>query len=463
MNYQKSLTPFDAYENSHMRSSGGFLIIASLILVLSVTRGLIVIFFGGALESADIYNLVFLACLIYTVYCFFAQQRLKYPQTLRLFLYLNLMFYIVWFLPEILATQDIKFFLICSVIPFAMFGFMMIPSKYMRRLLIFLIFLISLSVIIDFAMSNIPVLQLRDYREQLRLMINPSQIAPTRVGILLRSVGITGVEHETSSLLAMLLAFIFTLKEKYISKKTRIIVFYFGLVAILCTLSTSNIMISLASIALITLYYLRRKKYFQPFLVGLPMVILIFYFTFSIQKIDGQVNNVQDLNIIDAVWVKISPATGDWGTLLTTSTVDSRLAQDGTLVCYYWQKNCSYIFNEFGSLLIGHEGATQMGEFGRITEIGLLRMMWETGLTSFLCFLLMLFFPVLLYFNSDEFTRKAMFPYFCAITTGIFTLLHYGTLFRTSNIFLFYALYGSCIRQYIISLNFKRKFADKLI
>jgi len=462
MNYKKSLSPFDAYENSHMRGSGGFIIIASLILVLSITRGLIVIFFDGALESADIYNLVFLACLIYTTYCFFDQQRLKYPQTLRLFLYLNLIFYVVWFLPEILATRDLKFFLICSVIPFTMFGFMQIPSKYIRRLLIFLLFLISSSVIIDFVMSNIPALELRDYRESLRLMINPSQIAPTRVGVLLRSVGLTGSEHETSSLLVMLLAFVLALKEKYISKKTRTVVFYLGLLAILSTLSTTNTIISLVSIVLITFYYLKRKQYFQTFLVGMPMIIFIFYFTLSVQKVEGEVNMIDDLNIIDAVWVKISPATADWATFLTTSTDDSRLAQDGTLVCYYWQKNCSYIFNEFGGLLIGHEGATQMGEFGRITEIGLLRMMWETGLTSFLCFLLVLFFPPLLYFYSDEFTRKAMFPYFCALTAGIFTLLHYGALFRTSNIFLFYALYGACIRQYIISLNFKHKFADKL-
>ena len=461
MNYQKSLSAFDSYENRHMRGSGGFIIIASLILILSILRGLIVIFFDGALDSTLIYNIVFSACLVFTIYCFFDQQRLKYPQTLRLFLYLNLMFYALWFVPEILATQDLKFFLVCAVIPFTMFGFMKIPSKYFRRLLIFFLFVLSVTTIIDFVISNIPSLHLRDYREQLRVMINPTQIAPTRVGVLLRSVGLTGSEHETSCLLAMLLAFVLALKEKYISKKMRLITFYLGLIAIFCTLSTSNTVVSMVSIILITFYYFRKKQYFQPLLIAAPMVIIIFYFSLSLQKVDGQVNLIDDLNIIDALWLKISPTTGDWGTILTLSVDDSRPAEAGTLVCYYWQDNCSYIFNEFGSLLIGHEGATQMGEFGRITEIGLLRMMWETGLTSFLCFLLMLLFPLLLYFNSDNFTRISMFPYFCAITTGIFTLLHYGALFRTSNIFLFYALYGACIRQYIISLNFKRKFIDK--
>ena len=104
-----------------------------------------------------------------------------------------------------------------------------------------------------------------------------------------------------------------------------------------------------------------------------------------------------------------------------------------------------------------------MGEYGRITEIGLLRMMWETGFTSFLCFLLVIFFPALLYFTSDNFTRRAMFPYFCAVVTGLATLIHYGALFRTTNIFIFYAFYGACIRQYLISKAFKRKFTDQFI
>tara|TARA_Y100000590_G_scaffold365998_1_gene425128 strand:+ start:171 stop:1565 length:1395 start_codon:yes stop_codon:yes gene_type:complete len=462
MSYKKLLTGFEAYENTHLRGSGGFIIIASLILTLSIARGLIVIFFGGAFESVDIYNLVFLVCLIYTIYCFFDQQRLQYPQVLRLFLYLNLIFYTVWFLPEILATQDIKFFLVCSTIPFAMFGFMKIPSKYFIRLLIFFLFLLSFTTIIDFVMSNIPSLQLRDYREELRLMINPDQKAPTRVGILLRTVGITGSEHETSCLLAMLVAFVLALEEKHISKKTRSIAFYLGLIAIGVTLSTANTVVALVSIVLITFYYFRRKRYFQTILVVIPAIIFIFYLSLSFQKINGNVNLVEDLNFIDAIWVKISPTTGNWGTLLTTNIDDSRMGQEATLVCYYWQKGCSYIFNEFGGLIIGHQNSTKMAEFGRITEIGLLRMMWETGLTSFLCFLLVLFFPIILYFNSDTFTRKSMFPYFCALTTGIFTLLHYGAIFRTTNIFLFYALYGACIRQYIISINFKQKFVNKV-
>ena len=147
--------------------------------------------------------------------------------------------------------------------------------------------------------------------------------------------------------------------------------------------------------------------------------------------------------------------------MLTMETDSSRLEQDGTLVCYHWQKRCSPFFNELAGLVIGHEGATKMGEFGRITEIGLIRMAWETGLTTILSFFLVLIFPIMLYFSSDAFTKREMFPYFCAITTGILTLLHYGALFRTTNIFIFYALYGACIRQYILSTNFKNKFIDK--
>jgi hypothetical protein len=459
MNNQQLSNSYDVFESTYGRSGSLFIIIALFILLLSITRGLIVISMGGLVEASSIYNLVFLILLIFTVYCFFDQQRMRYPSTLRLFLYLNLLFYISWFLPELLATRDLKFFLICSVIPFVMFGFMKIPSIYLRRVFFFILFLVAVTTMIDFIMSNIPRFELRDYREQLRLMINPDQQAPTRVGYLLRSVGISGSEHETSCLLAMLIAYVLALRERYISRTMRVILVYLGLLAILFTLSTSNTIVAAAAIVLIVFYYFRRKKYFNTILVSLPFIVFFFYLNLT----PDNLTKASDINVVDAVYMKIDPRTADWTALLTLRTDDNRLTQDGTLVCYYWQDGCSYIFNEFGGLIIGHEGATQMGEYGRITEIGLLRMMWETGFTSFLCFLLVIFFPALLYFTSDKFTRRAMFPYFCAVATGLATLIHYGALFRTTNIFIFYAFYGACIRQYLISKAFKRKFTDQLI
>jgi hypothetical protein len=459
MNNQQLSNSYDVFESTYGRSGSLFILIASALLVLSMSRGLFVIAMGGLVESSIIYNLVFLILLIFTVYCFFDQQRMRYPSTLRLFLYLNLLFYISWFLPELVATRDLKFFLICSVIPFVIFGFMKIPSIYLRRVFFFILFLVAVTTVIDFIISNIPRFELRDYREQLRLMINPSQIAPTRVGYLLRSVGISGSEHETSCLLAMLVTFVLALRERYISRTMRVILVYLGLLAILFTLSTSNSIVAAVAIVLIVFYYFRRKKYFNTILVSLPFIAFFFYLSLT----PDNLTKASDINVVDAVYMKIDPRTADWTALLTLRTDDNRLTQDGTLVCYYWQDGCSYIFNEFGGLIIGHEGATQMGEYGRITEIGLLRMMWETGFTSFLCFLLVIFFPALLYFTSDKFTRRAMFPYFCAVATGLATLIHYGALFRTTNIFIFYAFYGACIRQYLISKAFKRKFTDQLI
>ncbi len=455
MNNNQLSEAYDQFENNYGRSGSLFIIIASSMLILSITRGLIVLLFGGAIESADIYNLIFLVLLIYNIYCFFDQQRMRYPSNLRLLLYLNLIFYVAWFLPEILATRDLKFFLVCSVIPFTMFAFFKIPKVYVHKLLMFLLFLVAATTIIDFVISNIPRLELREYREQLRLMINPSQIAPTRVGFLLRSVGITGSEHETSCLLAMLLTFVLALRERYISKTKKTVLVYMGLIALLFTLSITNSIVVAVSIMLIAIHGYKRKKYFNTFLLLVPATVFIFYLSLTPEDINKQ----SDLNVVDAVYMKLNPATADWSVMFTTSFDDSRLAQDGTLVCFYWQQGCSYLFNEFGGLLIGHEGATQMGEFGRITEIGLIRMMWETGLTSFLCFLIVISFPILIYIKSDQFTRKSLFPYFCAIATGLATLIHYGALFRTTNIFLFYAIYGAFIRQYIVSMAFKNKLA----
>ena len=201
------------------------------------------------------------------------------------------------------------------------------------------------------------------------------------------------------------------------------------------------------------------KDYFRTALIAVPLGIFIFYYSLT----PGDITKDSDFNIIEGVYLKISPAAGDWSAMLTQETDDSRLAQDGTLVCYYWQKNCSFLFNEFGGLIMGHEGATQMGEIGRIIEVGLLRHTWESGLITTLCFYFILIFPILLYFRADKFTQRQMFPYVCAVAAGILTLWHAGSIFRTSNIFIFYAFYGASIRQYIVSTNFHRSFLDKKI
>lgn len=458
MNVKDVNPSYKIYETMHGRSGALFTVIALGLLILSVTRGLFVIGLGGLVETSMIYNVIFLFLMIFTLYCCFDQQRLRYPPKLKLCLYLNLLFFICWLLPDLIATRDIKFFLICAIVPFVSFGFMKIPSLYLRRVFFFLLFILAATTIIDFIMSNLPKLQLREYREQLRLMINPTQLAPTRVGFFLRSVGITGFEHETSCLLVMLITYVLALRHEYISRSSRIFLIYLSLVALLFTLSISNMIIGFFSMGLICLHYFKRKEYFQTGLLALPFMFFILNFGLSTENyVKGD-----DISIAQAVYVKIAPDTGDWSAMLTMETDSSRLEQDGTLVCYHWQKRCSPLFNELAGLVIGHEGATKMGEFGRITEIGLIRMAWETGLTTILSFFLVLIFPIMLYFSSDAFTKREMFPYFCAITTGILTLLHYGALFRTTNIFIFYALYGACIRQYILSTNFKNKFIDKI-
>ena len=459
MNAKDVTDSYKIFETTHGRSGALFIVIALGLLILSVTRGLFVIGLGGLVETSMIYNVIFLILMLFTLYCCFDQQRLRYPPKLKLCLYLNLLFFICWLLPDLIATRDIKFFLIGAIIPFVSFGFMQIPSLYLRRVLFFILFILAATTIIDFVMSNLPKLQLREYREQLRLMINPSQLAPTRVGIFLRSVGITGTEHETSCLLVMLITYVLALRDEYISRPSRIFLIYLSLIALLFTLSITNLIVGFFSMGLISLHYFKRKKYFQTGLLTLPFILFVFNFSLSTENyVKGD-----DISIAQAVYVKLSPTTGDWSAMLTMDEggKGSRLEQDGTLVCYGWQKRCSPFFNELAGLVIGHEGATKVGHFGRITEIGLIRMAWETGLTTMLAFFLVLIFPIMLYFSSDAFTKREMFPYFCAITTGIFTLLHYGALFRTTNIFIFYALYGACIRQYILSTNFKNKFIDK--
>ena len=81
-----------------------------------------------------------------------------------------------------------------------------------------------------------------------------------------------------------------------------------------------------------------RSAYHLPntiFVAAAFTGIAIFIFYLSLTPED--INKQSDLNVVDAVYMKLNPATADWSVMFTTSFDDSRLAQDGTLVCFYWQ------------------------------------------------------------------------------------------------------------------------------
>ena len=53
--------------------------------------------------------------------------------------------------------------------------------------------------------------------------------------------------------------------------------------------------------------------------------------------------------------------------------------------------------------------------------------------------------------TSFKYTKNRMLPYVAGFYGGLFTLVHYGSILRTSNIVLFYSFFGMSIRMYVLS------------
>jgi hypothetical protein len=109
------------------------------------------------------------------------------------------------------------------------------------------------------------------------------------------------------------------------------------------------------------------------------------------------------------------------------------------------------IFDEFLALIVGHVKGFGISEFGLISEVGLVRILYNSGIFIFLFTALICIYPIFMYAKVDSVVKTYMFPYIVTIYSGLLTLAHYGTLFRSTNIILFFSIYGVLVNLYLSS------------
>ena len=101
------------------------------------------------------------------------------------------------------------------------------------------------------------------------------------------------------------------------------------------------------------------------------------------------------------------------------------------------------------NIIIGHEHLTGLSDMGYFTEVAILSMLTNFGLVTMIPLILFLCYPIYIFLISKKEIKREMWIPIVTVCTGLLTLLHYGSLFRSTSIFLFFALYSMVIKKYL--------------
>lgn len=99
------------------------------------------------------------------------------------------------------------------------------------------------------------------------------------------------------------------------------------------------------------------------------------------------------------------------------------------------------------ALLFGHGMSLQISRIGEVAEVSMLKGLVEYGVIHELVIFSLLLYPVALFFSKKyRYYRLDALPYVAAVAVGVLSQWHYGSVMRTTNIFVFFALYAQALR-----------------
>jgi len=404
------------------------------VLILGTLRGLFFLFLG----LPPLPNIFFAVTLInISIAILFSRlfSYLRNPGILNTYLkilIINIIFGLIWYFGDMTYGQYLfssRNFLIFFILPFSVLFFLRAKENYLIVTIYIIAFIVSISCIIQFIICNIyPGVHFGTeiVRGPLEA-ITPANnsIVFARIGLLYRAHGITGHYHDSANILAMVS--VFSLGNSF-NKKTSIfsilltLVFLLGL---LSTLSLSNIIVAIFGIIMIIMfsYHGFYKKIFILVAVGYALTFII---TFHLEP-----------EKYEEVFNQLNPS----GSKMTAMM---NLGSSGTL-------------ERLISMILGHERSSRISDLGYIAESAIVVMLMEFGIITFIPFMMVLCFPVFLFFTNKNLRNEMWIP-FITFITGLLTLLHYGSLFRSTSMFLFFAFYSMIIKKYLVgNVNTKNK------
>lgn len=387
--------------------------VAIIALVFSSLRGWAVL--NLEIPTYVVYGSSSILIVALSVCGFVTRKRFKTFQlvTLRNSLLINLILGL-WFLTGefLLGGKFDASYAYLFLLPYIVFIFFRVPVSGLHIAFNVIAIVISFSVISNFIISmNAGGLEyLLDYNTKL---YPDSFKAMSRSGEYLRVGGYIGNYHDAANILGMLSAYYFVkfLIDREITKLMMAIIV---VVAMAFTQSTANIILAIATCLIFALYVVIRKGNFSVVILFLAVVFLIAFVVMLVPEtlvFTGRVVNP------------------DFKGMATSLSVNMLFAP------YFW---------------VGH-GYAFNSEFVD-TEVALLKAILQLGLAQAAILYWILIYPIYIFVKNKSHSLTPL-PYLAAIFFGFFSLLHYGSLFRSTNIVLFYAMYTLALSVYNSDFN----------
>lgn len=289
------------------------------------------------------------------------------------------------------------------ILPYIVFLFLRISAKKLHMGL-FLIFAgISFSVIDNFMISltGIDGLgYLEEYNTKLRPLVFE---AMSRTGDYFRVGGYTGSHHDSANILGMLGLYYYV---NFLNNRSwlTLIIAMIALTAMTFTQSAANIVFALFTCFMFTIYIAVKKPTVGTSILLFVIAVIVLFIASIFPEV--------------FVFADRLGSEGDW------DGMRNKLSIDVLFTPYFW---------------VGY-GNTAGSEYIH-TEIAFLKGILEMGLVPACLFYWILICPVYIFVKNKSQPIAAL-PYLAAIVFGFLSLGHYGSLFRSTNIAIFYAMYA---------------------
>jgi hypothetical protein len=420
------------YSKATTQSSGLGVISAFALAVLafSVLRGLVPLLTHNGGLALPTYQTVTLFGVALSCYGLFValskngQTIGKWPRNL---LVANLGLHLFYVIPVILLKPGSEFIpgiVYTGLLPFSIYGLIKIPEKILVPVLGVLTMVISGYVIYEFVAINTNFIAdgyNRAFERQ--VLLRPDFEFYSRSGMFIRPSGLFGSDlpHDTGNILAIF--FIFWFSSLFRSKGHRLPVALLAVMAFVALSLTQSASNNLAAIVGVLFVCTSNLKV----IVSPKGILAIFVLMLISIAIIFQLNDYGiDWDVLFN-WTGKVGGEGAWAEMTTLGGLHDP-------------------WTDLFAVLFGHGHSLDYTEM-KIAEIGPIKLTLELGVLHAMFFYYVLLYPVVLFFSKQYRAHRYLaVPYVAAVLVGVVSTWHFGSIFRATNLFVFFALYAHALR-----------------
>jgi hypothetical protein len=405
-------------------------VFALFVLIFSVIRGFVPLLAGNASLVRLTYNFSFILGILFSLfglYSVLSKKNQIISKQLRLLLLANFVLYIFWWFPVIVFSPSFNFkiaFFYTGLFPFAIIGFAKLPEKYLITALKIISVTVAGSVIWEFLLLNTNlVLNGYNLAMKYQLLLRPENFEVFgRTAGMMRPVGILGHRpHDAANLLAILSVYwVAMLFRKSTHKISIYIISVISISAMLMTQSASNILAFFMGIFFIMSIYRRKLFKFTSYLYLLYYMLILAGIGFLSKVFLGVKYDFL------FQWLRRTFSGSVWADMVSLGITN--IGKDLLVV------------------FTGHGSSLGFSSVGNTSEIAFIKMLVEFGLITWIVIMIILIYPVWCYALNRSKDKQLALPYIVGIIVGVVSLWHYGSVLRTTNIFVFFALHACALK-----------------